>query len=186
MAAATQPNKVLMLDYTEGFGDPLAGSPERSRKWSPWTIAANSCGLIERSTGVAQLFLGTNNSTGKIYALTTGAYSDDGSAINSYYTTAFLSAVGLSGRNLFGYLTGYVQGSGSLAVSAFYPGNARVCFARIVGAGLAGRAGYGAVHECARRACLISIWNQFCWFMVFAYKICSLGQTGSIRFRARH
>jgi hypothetical protein len=124
MAAATQPNKVLMLDYTEGFGDPLAGSPERSRKWSPWTIAANSCGLIERSTGVAQLFLGTNNSTGKIYALTPGAYSDDGSAINSYYTTAFLSAVGLSGRNLFGYLTGYVQGSGSLAVSALYPGNA--------------------------------------------------------------
>ncbi|MGC2402049.1 MAG: hypothetical protein WA510_19790, partial [Acidobacteriaceae bacterium] len=124
MGAATQPNQVLMLDYTESFGDPLAGSPERSRKWSPWTIAANSCGLIERSTGVAQLFLGTNNATGKIYALTPGAYSDDGSAINSYYTTAFLSVAGLSGRNLFGYLTGYVRGSGSLAVSAFYPGNA--------------------------------------------------------------
>jgi hypothetical protein len=124
MGTATQPNQILMLDYTESFADPLAGSPERSRKWSPWTIAANSCGLIERSTGLAELFFGSNNSTGKIYALTPGAYSDDGSAINSYYTTAFLSAAGLSGRNLFGYLTGYVQGSGSLAVTALYPGNA--------------------------------------------------------------
>ena len=116
-----------MLDYAEGFGDPLAAvfvSPERSRKWSPWTIAANSCGLIERSTGVAEIFFGTNNSSGKIYALTPGTHSDDGAAINSYYTTAFLGATGLSGRNLFGYLTGYVQGAGSLELAALYPGNA--------------------------------------------------------------
>jgi hypothetical protein len=126
MGSATQPSQILMLDYTEGFGDPLTSvfvSPERSRKWSPWIIPANSCGLIERSTGVAQIFFGTNNSSGKIYALTPGAYSDDGNAINSYYTTAFLAATGLSGRNLFGYLTGYVQGSGSLALTAFYPGS---------------------------------------------------------------
>jgi len=125
VGSATQPNQVLMLDYTEGFGDPLAVafvSPGRSRKWSPWSIAANSCGLIERSTGVAQIFFGTNNSTGKIYGLTPGAYSDDGAAINSYYTTAFLAATSSSGRNLFGYLTGYVQGAGSLALTAFYPG----------------------------------------------------------------
>ena len=34
-----------MLDYTEGFGDPLVAmltAPERSRKWAPWMIAANS------------------------------------------------------------------------------------------------------------------------------------------------
>lgn len=127
MGSATQPNQVLMLDYTEGFGDPLVAAlstPERSRKWAPWLISANSCGLIERSTGVAQIFLGTNNSTGKIYGLTPGQYSDDGAAINSYYTTAFLAATGLSGRNLFGYLTGYVQGAGSLALTALYPGSA--------------------------------------------------------------
>lgn len=123
MGLAIQPNQILMLDYTEGFGDPLSNPPERSRKWSPWTIAANSCGLIERSTGVAQLFLGTNNSSGKIYALTPGTYSDDGVSINSYYTTAFLAATGMSGRNLFGYLTGYVQGAGSLAITALYPGD---------------------------------------------------------------
>ncbi|MGC2422519.1 MAG: hypothetical protein WA405_12820 [Candidatus Acidiferrales bacterium] len=127
VGTATQPNRVLMLDYTEGFGDPLVGGfngvPERSRKWAPWTIAANSCGWIERSTGVAQIFLGTNNSSGKIYALTPGQYSDDGIAINSFYSTAFLAATGLSGRNLFGYLTSYVQGAGSLALSALYPGS---------------------------------------------------------------
>lgn len=123
--AATQPNQVLVLDYTQGLEDPLAAAlsfPERSRKWAPWNIAANSCGLIERQTGIAELFLGTNNSTGKIYALLNSQLTDDGNPINSYYTTAFLAATGLSGRNLFGYLTAYAQGAGSLAVSAFSPG----------------------------------------------------------------
>jgi hypothetical protein len=128
MGAATQPNQVLMLDYTEGFGDPLTAmltAPERSRKWSVWNVSANSCALIERSTGVAQLFFGSNNASGKIYALTPDAYSDDGAAINSFCSTAFLAATGaaLSGRNLFGYLTAYVQGSGSLALAALSPGD---------------------------------------------------------------
>lgn len=122
MGSATQPNQVLMLDYTEGFGDPT-NSPEASRKWAIWKIAANSCGLIERSNGVAQIFLGSNNASGKIYALTEGQFSDDGAAINSYYTTAYLSATGISGRSLFGYLTAYVQGAGSLALTARTPGN---------------------------------------------------------------
>ncbi len=126
MGAATQPNQVLVLDYTGGFQDPLAAMPsayERSRKWAVWNIAANSCGLIERPNGEAEIFLGNNNSSGKIYALTEGQYSDDGAAINSFYTTAFLAATGLSGRNLFGYLTAYVQGAGSLALSAILPGS---------------------------------------------------------------
>jgi hypothetical protein len=126
MGAATQPNQVLMLDYAEGFGDPLVAAltaPERGRKWAPWTIAANCCALVERPAGVAQIFFGSNNSSAKIYALTPGVYSDDGAAINSFYSTAYLAATGLSGRNLFGYLTGYVQGAGSLPLSASLPGN---------------------------------------------------------------
>jgi hypothetical protein len=98
-------------------------APERARKWARWLIAANSCGLIERPTGVAQVFLGTNNGSTKIYALTSGQFSDDGAPINSYYTTAYLSSTNMSGRNLFGYLTGYVQGAGSLTLSAFSPGD---------------------------------------------------------------
>jgi len=127
MGSATQPNQILMLDYTEGFGDPLVAmlsGSERSRKWAPWSIQANSCGLIERPNGVAEIFFGSNNSSGKIYALAPQAYSDDGVAINSFYSTAFLAATGISGRNLFGYLTAYVQGSGSLAISALTPGEA--------------------------------------------------------------
>ena len=126
MGSATQPNQVLMLDYSEGMQDPLLTMlypPARSRKWAPWMIAANSCGLIERSTGLAQIFFGSNNSSGKVYAPTPGQYSDDGAAINSFYSTAFLAATGLSGRNLFGYLTGYVQGAGTLALSGLSPGD---------------------------------------------------------------
>jgi hypothetical protein len=129
MGSATQPNQVFMLDYTEGFGDPLVAmltAPERSRKWANWQVSANSCGLIERSTGVAQIFFGSNNASGKIYAPTVGAFSDDGAAINSFYSTAFLAATGpaLSGRNLFGYLTAYVQGAGTLALTALTAGDA--------------------------------------------------------------
>ena len=129
IGSATQPNQVFMLDYTEGFGDPLVAmltAPERSRKWAPWTVSANSCASIERPTGIAQIYFGSNNASGKIYSPTTGAFSDDGAAINSFYSTAFLAATGavLSGRNLFGYLTAYVQGSGSLALTALTPGSA--------------------------------------------------------------
>src|SRR5690348_266544 len=126
VGSATQPNQVLMLDYTEGFGDPLEtmpSAPPRSRKWAPWTISANSCALIERSDGTAQVFFGSNNNTGKIHQLTPGEYSDDGVAINSSCTTAFLAATGLSGRNLFGYVTAYVQGFGEMAVSSYLPGD---------------------------------------------------------------
>lgn len=126
IGTATTPSQVLVLDYKEGFQDPLWAMlevPSKSRKWAPWYISANSCGLIERPTGVAQLFFGNNAGNGKIHGLTKGQYSDDGAAINSYYTTAFLTRTGASGRNLFGYLTSYVQGAGSLTLSAFSPGD---------------------------------------------------------------
>jgi len=126
MGTATQPNEILALEYSEGLQDPLVAvfqSPERSRKWTPWKIAANSCALVERSTGVAQIFFGSNDGSTKIRALTPGAFSDDGVAIHSYYTTAYLAATGISGRNLFGYLTAYVQGAGALALNALSPGD---------------------------------------------------------------
>jgi hypothetical protein len=127
IGSATAPNEILVLDYTEGFGDPLwlaSSAPGNARKWAPWFISANSAGLIERPNGTAAFFLGNNVSNGKIYQLTEGQLSDDGAAINSYYTSAFLSRTGATGRNLFGYLTTYVQGSGTLNVNAFTPGDA--------------------------------------------------------------
>ncbi|MGH9726626.1 MAG: hypothetical protein ACRD41_16325, partial [Candidatus Acidiferrales bacterium] len=125
MGSASQPNQVLSLDYAQGLQDPLVAMlsvPERSRKWAPWNIAANCCALVERANGTAQVFFGSSNGSGKVYALTGGQFSDDGAAINSFYSTAFLAATGISGRNLFGYLTAYVQGAGTLALSAISPG----------------------------------------------------------------
>lgn len=125
MGSASQPNQVLTLDYAQGLQDPLVAmlsAPERSRKWAPWNIAANCCALVERANGTAQVFFGSSNGSGKIHALTNGQYSDDGAAINSFYATAFLAATGISGRNLFGYLTAYVQGAGTLALAAISPG----------------------------------------------------------------
>jgi hypothetical protein len=126
MGSATQPSQILVLDYTEGFADPLATmltSPGRGRKWTEWNIAANSCNLIERPNGTDQIFFGNNSATGKILGLTPGTFSDDGATINAFYTTAFLTRTPLSGRNLVGYATGNVQGNGALQITALLPGN---------------------------------------------------------------
>lgn len=147
---ATSPNLVLVLDYRslssageiESLGSVLFSTLSgklyavgRSRKWCPWKIAANSCTLAERSDGTAQVFLGNgagNGSpgpltiNGKIYQLSDTQFSDDGAAINSYYTTYFFLSNDLeqtyqirSHRKLFAYLAIYAEGAGNLNLSAF-------------------------------------------------------------------
>lgn len=141
VAPATQPNRVLVLDYR---GLPTAAeiatyasvhsssttgrliATSRSRKWAPWNIAANSGALIERSDGTAQLFIGNGAGTGKIYQLSDAQLSDDGAAIGSYYTTYFFPSAdqedGLGARahrKLFSYLTCYAEGAGNLNLSSF-------------------------------------------------------------------
>ena len=130
LGAATQPNAVLVLDYRDGFKPPLGTSltgrviaPPQARRWTLWNISANSCGFIERADGTVKIFFGSNAGTGKIYQLTPGAYSDDGAAINSSYSTAFLTGAELGnvppvGRQLFGYLQLNVSGAGNLNVTA--------------------------------------------------------------------
>ena len=68
---ATTPNRILMLDYQDlASADDLASSSpvtvtytgrktatDKARKWSPWSIAANCCALIERPDGTAKAFL---------------------------------------------------------------------------------------------------------------------------------
>lgn len=147
---ATSPNLVLMLDYRslssageiESLGSILFSTLSgklyavgRSRKWCPWNISANCCALAERSNGTAQVFLGNGagngspgplTSNGKIYQLSDTQVSDDGSAINSYYTTFFFLSNDLeqqmevrSHRKLFAYLAVYVEGAGNLDLTAF-------------------------------------------------------------------
>jgi hypothetical protein len=145
MGTATSANLILMLDYrglqsaseiaslgpvqTSSITGKLY-SVGRCRKWSPWKITANCCTLAERANGTAQIFLGngvvSGSGNGKIYQLSDTQYSDDGAAINSYYTTYFLLSNELeqtyqvrAHRKLFAYLTMYAEGAGNLNLSAF-------------------------------------------------------------------
>src|SRR6202041_1248998 len=141
LGSATQPSKILALDYrglstaaeiaslgsvrTSSYTGHLL-APALSRKWAPWNIVANAAALAERPDGTAQLFLGNGAGNGKIYELSDTQFSDDGAAIAGYYTTYFLPSVDdeqqlqtRSHRKLFSYLTCYVEGAGNLNLSAF-------------------------------------------------------------------
>src|SRR5208283_857466 len=111
--SATSPNRVLMLDYhdLDTASDLESRGPinitytgrktatDLARKWSPWSIGANCCALIERTDGTAVAAFGSGNpgvggggATGKIYQLSDTQYSDDGAAIPSYYTTHYVDS----------------------------------------------------------------------------------------------
>ena len=143
--SATTPNRVLALDYHDmdsasdlGSRPPVnvtvtgrKASTDNARKWSPWSIAANCCALLERPDGTAVAAFGGGNpgvggsgATGKIYQLSTTQHSDDGAAIPSYYTTHYFpdqaaeAALGVgTHRKLFSYLTLYVEGAGNLGLA---------------------------------------------------------------------
>src|SRR6267154_704225 len=140
MGTATSPNQILMLDYRDlDSAADIAGRPpvtigytgrktatDKTRKWSPWTIAANCAALLERTDGTAQVAVGNGARTGKIYKLSDTQLSDDGAAIPSYYTTHYFperaveQALALGAhRKLFSYLTLYVEGAGNLGLTSF-------------------------------------------------------------------
>jgi hypothetical protein len=147
MGTGTTPNTILMLDYHDlDDASDIATRPpvnvtytgrkaatDMARKWSPWTIAANSCALIERTNGTAILAIGGGipgvggaGATGKAYQLADTQLSDDGSAIPSYYTTHFFperaveQSLNLGAhRKLFSYLTMFVEGAGNLSLTSF-------------------------------------------------------------------
>jgi len=113
--SATTPNRVLMLDYhdLDSASDIESRPPvnitltgrktatDNSRKWSPWSVAANCCALIERANGTAVAAFGGGSpgvggggTTGKIYQLSDTQFSDDGAAIPSYLHHALVSRSG--------------------------------------------------------------------------------------------
>lgn len=141
IGASTTPNRILVFDY-RGLDSvsQIANSPSvhqsqysgktftvaKGRRWVPWFISANSGTTLERFDGTRQLFLGNGAGNNKAYQLTEGQFSDDGVAINGYYTTyAFLDEdqevqLQLGGHlKIFAYLSCYVEGSGTFNVSAF-------------------------------------------------------------------
>ncbi|HEV2195035.1 MAG TPA: hypothetical protein VGR55_05615 [Candidatus Acidoferrum sp.] len=147
LGSATSPNKILVLDYRDlDDAEDIAARPpinitytgrktatDKTRKWSPWTIAANSCALLERTNGTAVIALGGGTpgvggggATGKIYQLSDTQLSDDGTAIPSYYTTHYFPERAVeqnlnlgAHRKLFSYLTLFVEGAGNLSLTSF-------------------------------------------------------------------
>jgi hypothetical protein len=147
LGTATSPNKILMLDYRDlDSAEDIAGRPpinitytgrktatDKTRKWSPWSIGANSCALIERTDGTAVVVMGGGipgvgggGATGKVYQLKDTQLSDDGSTIPSYYTTHYFperaveQSLNLGAhRKLFSYLTLFVEGAGNLSLTSF-------------------------------------------------------------------
>jgi len=107
--ANTAPLHALVLDYTEGFG---ADEDPGGRKWSidSFPAAIRASLRYENATGGRDLYLGGT----KVYKHT--GTSDDGTAINSYYETAYLKA-GKSGQDLFGGVALNVAGAGTLTAS---------------------------------------------------------------------
>jgi hypothetical protein len=147
LGVATSPNKILMLDYRDlDDAEDIAGRPpinityagrktaaDKTRKWTPWTIAANACALVERNDGTASVVLGGGtpgvgggSATGRAYQLSDSQLSDNGAAIPSYYTTHYFPeravelALNLGAhRKLFSYLTMFVEGAGNLSLTSF-------------------------------------------------------------------
>jgi hypothetical protein len=147
MGTATTPNQIVMLDYRDlDSADDIAERPpitisytgrktatDKTRKWSPWTVAANACAPIERNDGTAVIMLGGGTPgvgggavTGKVYQLSDTQLSDDGTAIPSYYTTHFFperpveQSLNLGAhRKLFSYLSMFVEGAGNLSLTTF-------------------------------------------------------------------
>lgn len=119
---STVNNRLLVLDYTQGFGNPLFNAG-RGRKWTFWNVQANSMNLVRRFDGTRNLIVGNGAGTGKLYQFDATARDDDGAAINSYWQSGMF---GGEQRNLFGYLTMQVQGAGTLALRAFRGGQTDV------------------------------------------------------------
>ena len=147
LGSATTPSTILMLDYRDlSDASDIASRPpvnvtftgrkaatDVARKWSPWTVAANSCALIERTNGTAVVAIGGGTpgvggggATGKIYQLSDTQFSDDGSTIPCHYTTHFFperaveQSLNLGAhRKLFSYLTMFVEGAGNLSLTSF-------------------------------------------------------------------
>jgi len=115
--SSTTPNKILTLDYVQGFGQPESQEGV-GRKWSPWAYRVNSMNLILRPDGTEQLFLGNGAGTGKIYQPdTTGTiYNDDGAPIIAYWQSGYFQD---TVRLNFGYITSNVVGSGILNINLF-------------------------------------------------------------------
>jgi hypothetical protein len=139
-AAPTSPNVMLMLNYREvdSVQELASMKPlhqtymgtikafDMSRKWGYWNIQSPYADFCERADGTTQLLICNGAENGKIYELGDTQYSDDGVAINSWYTTfGFPGVEGAQAMQLgnhelelvYGTMT--VVGSGTLLITEY-------------------------------------------------------------------
>jgi hypothetical protein len=115
---ATDISRTIYLDY-------IGSSPLQQRNWCPnWTTPASSMAISRRSDGSKKILFGSLDGSGNVLKLGVTGDTDNGSAINGFYQTAY--AGGNSGRNSFQYLTASVKGSGILSMAAVQPDTATV------------------------------------------------------------
>lgn len=108
--------QVFVLDYVEGFGDPIAGGGV-GRKWTIWPMAATFGHMVEMDTRDDAFTVSVGTNLGQ---QTTGALADFTVAFPSYYETAPVGSE--IGRSLFDRLILRIRGAGSLVTQSRTPG----------------------------------------------------------------
>ena len=103
MGSATQPNQILMLDYTEGFGDPLVAMLDCARALAQMGAVDDRREFLrpDRARPPASRRFSSARiiPAAKFMRLRPAQFSDDGAAINSFYSTAFLAATARAQRH---------------------------------------------------------------------------------------
>ncbi len=131
---ASYVNKVFVLDYAEGWGDPKA-SPGSGRRWSTWTPPASPgwpcAAYIERDNGTRSFVVGggvagVSGYVSKRDSTEWGGGTDTFGAstpyISSQYDTATLGQP--TERSYYGYATAKIRGNGGgVTLSLVRPDN---------------------------------------------------------------
>jgi hypothetical protein len=126
LGVETSPVSMFVLDYVEGFGEPI-GSGGSGRKWTQWDstlISRAAHGIMAERDDLTSDFLlaiGTKDTYSYNWEAICDGYSGN-TSINSYYETAPIGTE--IGRSLFDRVVLRVRGAGSLVTQSRTPGGA--------------------------------------------------------------
>ena len=135
--ANTYVDTLLVLDYVEGWGDPVA-SAENGRKWSVWTPPATPgfpcAAYVDRDNGQKSFVVGggvtgasgyVSKRDATVWSTATDTFGASTPNIMSTYDTATLGSD--MTRSFFGYATAKMRGNGgNVTLSYVRPNNSAV------------------------------------------------------------
>lgn len=102
-------NTILVLNYLQGFGDPIANNGI-GRKWTIWKQAANSHNMIVRPDGTLAYYIGCQAGQVRNYD-NTQINDANNSPINAYWQSGYFQG---DTRLNYGYVQANIVGSGSM------------------------------------------------------------------------